>query len=115
MKSERRAQSKAAFQAILPMMGNCFPGPLHPVVRYVTVGSVDADGMQRAVVEMRVQATSLAGMELDNYYCWVLELQVSKEQPIVRVRAYMDSALVRDLLDGDREFRERSAKPGASS
>jgi ketosteroid isomerase-like protein len=50
-----------------------------------------------AVVELKSMATAKNGMRFDNSYCWIIEFD---GEIIVRVRAYLDSALV------DRLFRE---------
>ena len=49
-----------------------------------------------AVVELRSQATARNGMRFDNRYCWVLSF---RDALIVRVRAYLDSALVARLFE----------------
>src|SRR6201985_2866020 len=48
-----------------------------------------------AVVELHSLATAKNGMRFDNRYCWVLFFEADK---IVRVRAYLDSALVAELF-----------------
>src|SRR6202046_5194448 len=45
----------------------------------------------QAVVELHSLATARNGMRLDNRYCWILFFEADK---IVRIRAYLDSALV---------------------
>ena len=49
-----------------------------------------------AVVELQSLATAKNGMRFDNRYCWIAFF---KEGKIVRVRAYLDSALVTQLFD----------------
>lgn len=49
-----------------------------------------------AVVELRSMATARNGMRFDNRYCWVVSF---KGETIVRVRAYLDSALVARLFE----------------
>jgi len=49
-----------------------------------------------AVVELRSYAVANNGMRFDNQYCWVLRFQ---DEMIVEVRAYLDSALVKKLID----------------
>jgi ketosteroid isomerase-like protein len=49
-----------------------------------------------AVVELRSLATAKNGMRFDNQYCWVVYF---KRNVIVRVRAYLDSALVARLFE----------------
>jgi ketosteroid isomerase-like protein len=49
----------------------------------------------RAVVELRSMAIAKNGMRFDNRYCWVVYFQ---DGVIVRVRAYLDSAMVAELF-----------------
>jgi uncharacterized protein len=48
-----------------------------------------------AVVELHSLATARNGMRFDNRYCWVVYFQ---DSVIVRVRAYLDSAMVAQLF-----------------
>src|ERR1700727_2611320 len=48
-----------------------------------------------AVVELHSLATAKNGMRFDNRYCWVVYF---REGVIVRVRAYLDSAMVARLF-----------------
>lgn len=50
----------------------------------------------QAAVELRSLATAKNGMRFDNRYCWVVYFQAGK---IVRVRAYLDSAMVTRLFE----------------
>jgi ketosteroid isomerase-like protein len=50
----------------------------------------------QAAVELRSMATAKNGLRFDNRYCWVVHF---KEGLIVRVRAYLDSALVSRLFE----------------
>ena len=49
-----------------------------------------------AIVELRSLATAENGMRFDNRYCWIMRF---KDEMIVEVRAYLDSALVQKLID----------------
>ncbi len=49
-----------------------------------------------AVVELHSLATAKNGMRFDNRYCWVVYFQ---DGVLVRVRAYLDSAMVARLFD----------------
>ena len=49
----------------------------------------------QAVVELHSLATAKNGMRFDNRYCWIVEF---REGLIVRVRAYLDSAMVTRLF-----------------
>src|SRR5580700_4870290 len=48
-----------------------------------------------AVVELHSRATAKNGMRFDNRYCWVVYF---RNNVIVRVRAYLDSAMVARLF-----------------
>jgi hypothetical protein len=48
-----------------------------------------------AVVELHSLATAKNGMRFDNRYCWVVYF---RDGLIVRVRAYLDSAMVAQLF-----------------
>jgi uncharacterized protein len=50
----------------------------------------------KAVVELHSLATAKNGMRFDNRYCWVVYFQKGL---IVRVRAYLDSAMVARLFE----------------
>jgi hypothetical protein len=50
----------------------------------------------QAVLELRSLATAKNGMRFDNRYCWVVYF---REGLIVRVRAYLDSAMVARLFE----------------
>jgi ketosteroid isomerase-like protein len=49
----------------------------------------------QAVVELQSFATARNGMRFDNRYCWIVYF---RNRAIVRVRAYLDSALVTRLF-----------------
>jgi uncharacterized protein len=49
-----------------------------------------------AVVELHSLATAKNGMRFDNRYCWVVYF---RDGVIVRVRAYLDSAMVARLFE----------------
>lgn len=49
----------------------------------------------QAVVELHSLANAKNGMRFDNYYCWVVYF---KDKVIVKVRAYLDSAMVAQLF-----------------
>ncbi len=76
------------------------------VVLRVTDVLVDGES---AAVEMESLSTALDGKPFDNRYCWIVRFS---EGTIVEVRAYLDSALVRRLIDeneppaGQREQRK---------
>ncbi len=63
------------------------------VVLRVTDVLVDGES---AAVEMESLSTALDGKPFDNRYCWIVRFS---EGTIVEVRAYLDSALVRRLID----------------
>ena len=63
------------------------------VVLRVTNVLVDGDS---AAVEMESLSTALDGKPFDNRYCWIVRFS---EGTIVEVKAYLDSALVKRLID----------------
>ena len=63
------------------------------LVLRVTNLLVDGD---TAAVEMESLSTALNGKPFDNRYCWVASFS---NGTIVEVRAYLDSALVKQLID----------------
>jgi ketosteroid isomerase-like protein len=48
-----------------------------------------------AIVELHSKATAKNGLRFDNHYCWVCYFKSNK---IIRVRAYLDSAMVARLF-----------------
>ena len=85
---------------------------------FAKLGRVLPDGTQlhvehlivtddQAVVELRSLATARNGMRFDNRYCWVLSF---RHGLIVRVRAYLDSALVARLFEENPIETEDSAR-----
>jgi ketosteroid isomerase-like protein len=54
-----------------------------------------------AVVEMESLSTALNGMLFNNTYCWVVRF---KNDLIVEVRAYVDSALVQMVIDANEKL-----------
>ncbi len=50
----------------------------------------------QAAVELHSLATAKNGMRFDNRYCWIVYFQ---DAVIVRVRAYLDSAMVAQLFE----------------
>jgi uncharacterized protein len=63
------------------------------VVLRVTNVLVDGD---TAAVELESLSTALNGKPFDNRYCWIARFS---NGTIVEVRAYLDSALVKQLID----------------
>jgi ketosteroid isomerase-like protein len=49
-----------------------------------------------AAVELKANATAKNGIDFANEYCWVCRFEGDK---IVQVRAYLDSALVKRVID----------------
>ncbi|MGA2537564.1 MAG: nuclear transport factor 2 family protein [Terracidiphilus sp.] len=49
-----------------------------------------------AIVELHSLATAKNGMRFDNRYCWIVYF---RHQRIIRVRAYLDSAMVARLFE----------------
>jgi uncharacterized protein len=65
------------------------------VVLRVTHLLVDGDG-DTAAVELESLSTALNGKPFDNTYCWIARFS---NGTIVEVRAYLDSALVQQLIE----------------
>ena len=63
------------------------------VILRVTNLLVDGD---TAVVELQSLSTALNGKPFNNRYCWIVRFS---NGTIVEVRAYLDSALVQQLID----------------
>jgi ketosteroid isomerase-like protein len=53
----------------------------------------------RAIVELRSMATAKSGLRFDNRYCWIVDFD---DLHILRVRAYLDSALVAKLFEEEQ-------------
>src|SRR5215213_7060346 len=71
------------------------------VLLRVTDVLVEGDG---AAVEMESLSTALTGKPFDNRYCWIVRFS---EGTIVEVRAYLDSALVRRLIEENESSASR--------
>ena len=84
-------RSKAEFTAhTFAKLGKVLPGGAQLHVNEVFVaGDV-------AIVELHSQAIAKNGFRFDNHYCWVCYF---KNDVIVRVRAYLDSAMVARLFE----------------
>jgi hypothetical protein len=61
-----------------------------------------------AVVELHSLATAKNGMRFDNRYCWVVYF---RDGVIVRVRAYLDSAMVARLFEENPIARSVATVP----
>ena len=64
-----------------------------------------------AVVELHSLATAKNGLRFDNRYCWVCRFRDDK---IVEVRAYLDSALVARLFQ-ENPITEAKGASGATT
>jgi ketosteroid isomerase-like protein len=83
--------SKKAFrEGTFDKLGKVLPQGAQLTVEHVFVQS------DVAVVELHSLATAKNGMRFDNRYCWIVYFQADL---IVRVRAYLDSALVARLFE----------------
>jgi uncharacterized protein len=71
-------------------LGKCMEGGMK-----LKVVNVLVDG-DTAAVELKADATAKSGSVFANEYCWVCRFEGEK---IVEVRAYLDSALVKRILD----------------
>jgi uncharacterized protein len=85
-----RYKSKAEFTAgTFAKLGKVLPdgAQLH-------VDGLFIDG-DVAIVELHSKATAKNGFRFDNHYCWVCYF---KDNKMIRVRAYLDSAMVARLF-----------------
>ena len=83
--------SKTEFtKATFARLGKVMEGPMKLQLQSVLVeGDV-------AAVELKADATAKNGLPFKNEYCWVCRFEGDK---IVEVRAYLDSALVKKVLE----------------
>ena len=83
--------SKKAFrEGTFAKLGQVLTGGAQLRVEHVIVKG------NQAVVELHSLATARNGMRFDNHYCWVVYF---RDETIVRVRAYLDSAMVARLFE----------------
>ena len=83
--------SKKAFrEGTFTKLGEVLTGGAQLHVEHVIVKG------NQAVVELHSLATARNGMRFDNRYCWVVYF---RDETIVRVRAYLDSAMVARLFE----------------
>jgi uncharacterized protein len=83
--------SKKAFrEGTFTKLGQVLTGGAQLHVEHVIVKG------NQAIVELHSLATARNGMRFDNYYCWVVYF---RGEVIVRVRAYLDSAMVAKLFE----------------
>jgi hypothetical protein len=81
---------KAFIEGTFAKLGRVLPQGTQLHVEHLLVKS------DQAVLELRSLATAKNGMRFDNRYCWVVYF---REGLIVRVRAYLDSAMVARLFE----------------
>lgn len=85
--------SKASFQrGTFDRLAPHFAGRLKLYTRSLLV---DGD---TAVVELFSRATTKGGIPFNNEYCWICRFSDGR---IVEVRAYLDSALVTKVIEGE--------------
>jgi uncharacterized protein len=83
------SSKKAFIEGTFAKLGRVLPQGAQLHVEHLLVKD------DQAVVELHSLATAKNGMRFDNYYCWVVYF---KEEVIVKVRAYLDSAMVARLF-----------------
>lgn len=69
--------------------------PVWPKVQNIVGGGPNEEW---AVVEMTNQSMTKTGLEYNNTFAWATRWNT--EGKIVQVRAYLDTALVRDIVEG---------------
>lgn len=85
-------RSKADFIAgTFARLAPLLPGGVQLRVRHLQVAAT------QATVELQSMATAKNGMRFDNHYCWVVQFDKNR---IVKVRAYLDSAMLAQLFAG---------------
>lgn len=80
----------------------------HPVVFHVRDVVVEGD---RAAVELYTKSVSRAGVRFDMTVCWVCRFRNDK---IVEVRAYPDSALVTEVVEVGEHLIRKHRHPAKS-
>jgi hypothetical protein len=86
-----RYNSKREFQeATFAKLSKFFDVPLKLFTRDVLVNG------DKAAVELFTRATSKSGTVFNNEYCWICRFSGNQ---IVKVRAYLDSALVAEVIE----------------
>ena len=84
-------QSKKAFrEGTFAKLGRVLTGGAQLHVEHLLVNG------NEAIIELHSLATAKNGMRFDNRYCWVVYF---RHEVIVRVRAYLDSAMVARLFE----------------
>lgn len=83
------SSKKAFIEGTFDKLGRVLPQGAQLHVEHLLVKD------DEAVVELHSLATAKNGMRFDNYYCWVVYF---KDEVIVKVRAYLDSAMVARLF-----------------
>ena len=83
-------RNKADYAGTFVKLGKVLPQGAQRHVEHVVVKD------DEAVVELHSLATAKNGMRFDNRYCWVVYFRGGL---IVRVRAYLDSAMVARLFE----------------
>src|SRR3984957_2230859 len=86
------SSKKAFIEGTFAKLGRVLPQGAQLHVEHLLVKD------NQAVVELRSLATAKNGMRFDNRYCWVCTFE---NNIITRVRAYLDSAMVAQLFEGN--------------
>jgi ketosteroid isomerase-like protein len=84
------SSKKAFIEGTFAKLGRVLPQGAQLHVEHLLVKD------DQAVVELRSLATAKNGMRFDNRYCWVVSF---RDEMIVEVRAYLDSAMVTRLFE----------------
>ncbi|ORY29354.1 hypothetical protein BCR39DRAFT_532465 [Naematelia encephala] len=88
---------KAGFVKAIAPLNACFPSPLALTIQHILVDQ----GGHTAAVELRAQAIANNAMKFDNFYTWICEFDDSPQPKIKAVRAYLDSAHVKAIIDSN--------------
>jgi ketosteroid isomerase-like protein len=84
------SSKKAFIEGTFAKLGRVLPQGAQLHVEHLLVKD------NQAVVELRSLATAKNGLRFDNRYCWVVDF---RDEVIVEVRAYLDSAMVSRLFE----------------
>jgi uncharacterized protein len=84
------SSKKAFIEGTFAKLGRVLPQGAQLHVEHLLVKD------NQAVVELRSLATAKNGMRFDNRYCWAVNF---RDDLIVEVRAYLDSAMVTRLFE----------------
>ncbi|ORX41167.1 hypothetical protein BD324DRAFT_648057 [Kockovaella imperatae] len=87
--------NKEAFLKAFKPLSECFDDPIPMNVTNI-IPYPDGSG---AAVELTVKVKAKDGSPFDNFYCWVTEFDDASPPKVKTVRAYLDTALVKSVME----------------